>query len=214
MSRKRGPMATLTTLQAGRQATMLGARIGAYLASIDRPESRGAHRQYSATLPRFPPGAELDAGLASLDGAAARRPRRAPGSSKPQDRAAVVGEGSDQELLNPPAFQPFSTGTPPVSSPFRCVADHVANRSIHNMIGGLAQRRHDLLADCRETCRKASVTSNFAGTVSLTHFPGAAVTCTSEPLDNLLTPESVDLTGARPPAARPGTPSPPWHPSQ
>jgi len=39
----------------------LGAATGAYLASIDRPESRGTHRQYAATLRRFHQALRSDA---------------------------------------------------------------------------------------------------------------------------------------------------------
>ena len=62
-------MGTVTSLRADRQAGTLGVAVGAYLASIDRPESRGTHRQYAATLRRFRAGAGRQrAGLASLDG--------------------------------------------------------------------------------------------------------------------------------------------------
>jgi integrase/recombinase XerC/integrase/recombinase XerD len=65
-------MGTVTTLSADRQAGTLSAAIGAYLASIDRPESRGTHRQYTATLRRFRQAMGGDAVLASLDGVAVR----------------------------------------------------------------------------------------------------------------------------------------------
>jgi hypothetical protein len=61
-------MGTVTSLRADRQAGTLGAAVGAYLASIDRPESRGTHRQYAATLRRLRQALGADAGLASLDG--------------------------------------------------------------------------------------------------------------------------------------------------
>ena len=61
-------MGTVTSLRADRPAGTLGAAVGAYLASIDRPESRGTHRQYAATLRRFRAALGAGAGLASLDG--------------------------------------------------------------------------------------------------------------------------------------------------
>ena len=66
-------MPTVTTLcTVGHQATTLSAAAGAYLASIDRPESRGTHRQYAATLRRFRSATGADVTLASIDGAAVR----------------------------------------------------------------------------------------------------------------------------------------------
>src|SRR5260221_1613039 len=65
-------MGTVTALRNERQAETLGDAIGAYLASIDRPEHRGQHKQYAATLRRFRQAMSADAGLASLDGAAVR----------------------------------------------------------------------------------------------------------------------------------------------
>lgn len=61
-------MGTVTSLRADRQTETLGAAVGAYLASINRPESRGTHRQYAATLRRFRAALGADAGLARLDG--------------------------------------------------------------------------------------------------------------------------------------------------
>jgi integrase len=62
-------MGTVTTLRASGQTETTGDAIGAYLASIDRPEHRGQHAQYKATLQRFRRRFGQDAGLASLDGA-------------------------------------------------------------------------------------------------------------------------------------------------
>ena len=65
-------METVTTLRGKRQSETLGAAAGAYLASIDRPESRGTYRQYAATLRRFRAALGMDVSLARLDGAAVR----------------------------------------------------------------------------------------------------------------------------------------------
>jgi integrase/recombinase XerC/integrase/recombinase XerD len=61
-------MGTVTSLRADRQRETLGAAAGAYLASVDRPESRGTRKQYGATLRRFGQALGADADLASLDG--------------------------------------------------------------------------------------------------------------------------------------------------
>jgi site-specific recombinase XerD len=65
-------MGTVTSLRTGQQSETLGAAIGAYLASISRPESLRTRDQYAATLRRFRdhfgPGVALDA----VDGAAVR----------------------------------------------------------------------------------------------------------------------------------------------
>jgi integrase len=65
-------MGTVTALRNEHQGQMLGDAIGAYLASIDRPEHRGQHRQYAATLRRFRQALGADAELGRLDGAAVR----------------------------------------------------------------------------------------------------------------------------------------------
>jgi len=66
-------MPTVTTLcAAGHQAPTLAAAAGAYLASIDRPESRGTHRQYAATLRRLGQALGADATVYGIDGAAVR----------------------------------------------------------------------------------------------------------------------------------------------
>jgi site-specific recombinase XerD len=65
-------MGTVTTLRADRRAETVGDAIGAYLASIDRPEHRGQHKQYAATLRRFRQALGADADLGSLDAAAVR----------------------------------------------------------------------------------------------------------------------------------------------
>jgi site-specific recombinase XerD len=65
-------MGTVTALRSEAQAEKLGDAIGAYLASIDRPEHRGQHKQYAATLRRLRQAMGADAGLGSLDGAAVR----------------------------------------------------------------------------------------------------------------------------------------------
>jgi site-specific recombinase XerD len=46
-------MGSVTALRTGHEGLALGEAVGAYLASIDRPESRGTHRQYAATLGRL-----------------------------------------------------------------------------------------------------------------------------------------------------------------
>ena len=65
-------MGTVTALRSERQAETLGDAIGAYLASIDRPEHRGQHEQYAATLRRFRLAMGADADLGALDAAAVR----------------------------------------------------------------------------------------------------------------------------------------------
>src|SRR5258708_26128182 len=65
-------MGTVTSLRASCQAETLGAAIGAYLASIDRPESRGTNKQYAATLRRFREALGADGDLAALDGSMVR----------------------------------------------------------------------------------------------------------------------------------------------
>jgi hypothetical protein len=42
-------MGTVTALRSEHQGETLGDAIGAYLASIDRPEHHGQHKQYAAT---------------------------------------------------------------------------------------------------------------------------------------------------------------------
>jgi site-specific recombinase XerD len=65
-------MGTVTALRSERDTKTLGEAIGAYLASIDRPEHRGQHKQYAATLRRFRQAVGDDTGLGALDAAAVR----------------------------------------------------------------------------------------------------------------------------------------------
>jgi hypothetical protein len=63
---------TVTALRSDCRAETLGDAIGAYLASIERPERRGQHKQYAATLRRFSQALGADADLAGLSAAAVR----------------------------------------------------------------------------------------------------------------------------------------------
>lgn len=65
-------MGTVAQLRASRETVTLPAAIGAYLASIDRPEHRGQHQQYAATLRRFRSALGADGSIDSIDSAAVR----------------------------------------------------------------------------------------------------------------------------------------------
>jgi integrase/recombinase XerC/integrase/recombinase XerD len=59
-------MGAVAQFRAAGETVTVGGAVGAYLASIDRPESRGTHGQYPATLRQFRDRFGQDAELAGL----------------------------------------------------------------------------------------------------------------------------------------------------
>jgi len=62
-------MGSVTALRTGQESVTLGAAIGGYLRELDRPESRGTHRQYAATLARLERRLGADADLGAIPAA-------------------------------------------------------------------------------------------------------------------------------------------------